>query len=55
MYTNRAQHDEFGYLCLVGSATPTVTDLAGGDYVCINLNPSYSLPQDGEDVKLEDN
>ena len=54
------QHDEFGYLRLVGRAAldgayEEVTNPAGGDYVSIDLNPSYETPQDGQDVKLEDN
>ena len=54
------QHDEFGCLKLVRHATSDgtydeVTDPAGGDYVSIDLNPSSAIPQDGQDVKLEDN
>ena len=51
------QHDEFGYLQLVGSATSDgvyddiVTDPTRADNVNIGLNPS----QGGQDVELEDN
>jgi len=51
------QHDKFGYLQLVGSSTSQgeATDPASKDNVNIDTNPSYSLPQDDQDVKLEDN
>ena len=54
------QHDEFGYLKLVGCAAldgayDEVTNPAGGDYISTDLNSSYAIPQDGQDVKLEDN
>ena len=32
-----------------------ITNFASDDNVTINPNPSYSLPQDGQDVQLQDN
>ena len=50
------QHDE--YLQLVGSATSDgiyddiVTDPASADNVNMDLNPSYAVPQGGQDVQV---
>ena len=55
------QHEEFGNLKLVGSAASdgvydkATNPTAGDDYVSTDLNPSYDVPQDDQDVKLEDN
>jgi len=50
------QQDKFGYLQLVGSSTSQgeATNPTSKDNVNIDTNPSYSLPQDDQDVKLED-
>ena len=38
-----------------GGVCGDVSNSASNDNVTINLNPSYSLPYNGQDVKLEDN
>ena len=49
------EHDKYGYLELTGLAPSCnkLTDPAN-DNINIDLNPSYSLPQDSQDDKLED-
>ena len=54
------KHDKFGYLELTRSAPSRgvrnqLTDPANDDNINIDLNPSYSLPQGRQGVKLEDN
>ena len=65
---NKAEYDYTDYVQLTTIASAgiydkatsnevdnTVTDPANDDNSDITPNPSYSLPQDGQDVKPEDN